>query len=253
MIEVSNHPTQLWIADQKTATTQIIDYLQKKLCSQNNCKQCVTCNQIAIKEHAWIIWLSPERSYTVEQIDEVIAQSSFTLDDQEKRYFIFDQAERLPDQCSNRLLKTIEEPNFGYHFFFLTSRAQGLPRTIQSRCLIQNLKNLSNLEQYKELLQPFLTLQFNNPINFIKQLESFDIKEQETKEIIDNLFEHWSKELKNELLKDNDQIDQNLKIYHSLVKILKQAIDNPPMTGGTKIFWKNLYIKTHYATKAHTA
>jgi DNA polymerase III delta prime subunit len=238
------HPTQLWISDQHTLNTKIIEHLQKKLCKNNGCTTCITCTQIAAKDHPWIIWTTPERSYTLEQIDEIIALSAFKLDEGEQRFFILPQAERLTEQCSNRLLKTIEEPFAGYNFFFLTNRAQALPLTIQSRCVVSKFKTTTNFEIYKEFLEPFLSLQFNQPISFIKQLETLDIKEQETKELVDDLYEHWSTIAKQEIAATGIALPATT----NLVMILQQAINNPPMMGGAKIFWKNLYITAHYAT-----
>lgn len=239
------HPTQLWVGDQLTLNSQIILHLQQKLCRKQACQVCITCKQITAKEHPWVIWITPERSYALEQIDEIITMASFQLDSDEQRFFILPQAERLTDQCSNRLLKTIEEPFPGYNFFFLAARPQALPLTIQSRCVIQKFNHKSNFETYREFLQPFLSLRFNEPISFIKQLDALDIKEQETKELIDDLFDHWSTIMKNEISSESiaSEVTQNL------VAVFQQAINNPPMTGSAKIFWKNLYITSHHATK----
>ncbi len=245
MTHYIQHPTQLWVSDQATLEAKMIAYLQKKLCSNHGCTICITCTQISSKDHPWVIWTTPERSYTLEQIDEIIAQSAFQLDDHEQRFFILPQAERLTEQCSNRLLKTIEEPFPGYNFFFLTSRSQALPITIQSRCVVTRLKATTNFEIYKELLQPFLSLQFSHPVNFIKQLENLDIKEQETKELLDDLYEHWADKLK-EAIKNQDP---HAHVIEKLIIILQNALHNPPMTGGAKIFWKNLYIHAHHGTK----
>ena len=239
------HPTQLWISDHDTLNNKIIQHLQEKLCSKQACQTCITCTQIATKEHPWIIWITPERSYTLEQIDEIIAMSSFQLDPDEQRFFILPDAERLTDQCSNRLLKTIEEPFPGYNFFFLTARAQALPLTIQSRCVVQRFKTKTNFDTYKDFLQPFLQLKFVDPINFIKQLDTLDIKEQETKELTDDLFDHWSNVMKNEIQTQGFASTA----VQNLVTALQLAINNPPMTGSSKIFWKNLYLTAHHATK----
>lgn len=237
-----NHPTQLWISDHTTLKNRMIAHLQKTLCIERGCLTCVTCRQITANEHPWIMWITPERSYNLEQIDEVINLAGFQLDEHERRFFIFPQAERLTDQCSNRLLKTIEEPYPGYNFFFLTARSQALPLTIQSRCVIQKFTTQSNFETYKEFLQPFLYLKFTDPINFIKQLDVLDIKEQETKELTDDLFDYWSKKAINET-ESQDPITMNI------IAILQQAIIHQPMIGSAKIFWKNLYLTIHYATK----
>lgn len=239
------HPTQLWVSDPETLNNKIILHLQQKLCKHNACQSCITCKQIAAKEHPWVIWIAPERSYALEQIDEIITMASFQLDSDEQRFFILPQAERLTDQCSNRLLKTIEEPFAGYNFFFLAARPQALPLTIQSRCVVQKFTTKTNFDTYKDFLQPFLSLRFNEPISFIKQLDALDIKEQETKELIDDLFDHWSTVMKSEINSHN----ATSPATYNLVTVLQQAINNPPMTGSAKIFWKNLYITAHHATK----
>ena len=246
MIIATNHPTHLWIADHQTLELKIIEYLQKKLCSRHACQSCMTCQQIQNKEHPWVIWATPERSYALEQIDEIIAMSSFQLDKHEERFIIFQQAERLTEQCSNRLLKTIEEPNQGYHFFFLTTRIQALPLTIQSRCIVQKFNHQNHIEAYQNFLQPFINEQLNEPINFIKQIDTLDIKEQETKDLVDWLFEYWSEKLKAATI--NHETEKN-KLYFKILTILEQAIENPPMPGSAKIFWKNIYIKFYDATQ----
>jgi len=239
------HPTQLWISDPQTLTTKITEHLQAKLCKNNACTTCTICHQITAQEHPWVKWLSPERSYSLDQIDEVLSITSLKLDDDEQRFFIIQQAERLTDQCSNRLLKTIEEPFPGYNFFFLTNRPQALPLTIKSRCVVQKFKIQTNFEIYKDFLHPLINLKFTDPIGFIKKLDALEIKEQESKELADDLFEYWSNILKEEI--QSGQTPSS--INKNMVEALQQAIQNPPMTGSSKIFWKNLYITAHNATK----
>lgn len=244
MHKIMHHPTHLWISDPKTLESQIIKHLQQKLCLYQACQKCVTCKQIAEKEHPWAMWLTPERSYSLDQIDEILHAASFQLDADESRFFIIQQAERLTDHCSNRLLKTIEEPSAGYNFFFLTDRPEMLPLTIQSRCVIKKFQSQAN-DTYKELLQPFLRLQFNDPINFIKQIDTLDIKEQESRKLADDLYDYWATQLKQDI---QSQATPNASIQKMIV-VLQNAINNPPMTGGSKIFWKNLYLTADYATK----
>ena len=238
------HPTHLWITDQKTAEAQMILHVQQELCLYQGCKKCVTCKQISEKEHPFAIWLTPERSYSLDQIDEILHASSFKLDEGEQRFFILQQAERLTDHCSNRLLKTIEEPSQGYNFFFLTDRPEMLPLTIQSRCVVKKFQSQTN-DSYKDLLQPFFTLRFHDPINFIKQIDTLDIKEQESRKLTDDLYEYWTTQLKQEL----QSPEPKLSPAQDMVILLQKALKNPPMMGSAKIFWKNLYITADYATK----
>lgn len=246
MTNLRHHPTHLWVSDQQTLQSEIIAHIQKNLCANHACQQCVTCRQIKEKEHPWVTWLSPERSYSLDQIDQILHTASFKLDINEHRYFILQQAERLTDHCSNRLLKTIEEPFQGYHFFFLTDRPEILPLTIQSRCVVKKFQSQAD-DTYKNFLQPFFNLQFHDPINFIKQIDTLDIKEQESRKLVDDLYNYWVTQLKQEL----SSTKPNKSVAQKMVSVVKWAIENPAMTGGVKIFWKNLYLTSDYATKAH--
>ena len=239
-----HHPTHLWITDQKTAEAEIIRHIQQELCLYQACQKCVVCKQINEKEHPFVIWLTPERSYSLDQIDEILHATSFKLDEGEQRFFILQQAERLTDNCSNRLLKTIEEPSQGYRFFFLTDRPEMLPLTIKSRCVVKKFQSQKN-EIYKDLLQPFISLRFHDPIGFIKQIDTLDIKEQESRKLTDDLYEYWSIQLKETLQSQEPQLFP----AQEMVLLLQQAIKNPPMMGSAKIFWKNLYLTADYATK----
>lgn len=243
MSRQSSHPTQLWISDPQTAQQKIIQHLQKRLCQNQGCLTCVTCQQIENKNHPWVEWIIPKRTYTLEQIDEVIQASSFQLDPQEQRFFIFEHAHCLQDGSANRLLKTIEEPHVGYNFYLLTDRPEALPATITSRCMIQKFLPQSIANKHHEFLKPFLNLEFQEPIKFIKQIEALDIKEEETKQLIDSLFEHWTTTLKEEVTAHSKQH----KPASTMITILQQALTMPPMPGSTKIFWKNLYLTAHYA------
>lgn len=240
----TNHPTHLWISDPKTLEAQIIAHIQQQLCKKQSCGQCITCKQINQKEHPWVLWLTPERSYALEQIDEILYTSSFQLDQGEQRFFILQQAERLTDHCSNRLLKTIEEPAYGYNFFFLTDRPEMLPLTIQSRCVVKKFQSQVD-ESFKEILLSFFTLQFNDPINFIKQVESLEIKEQDSRKLTDDLYDYWTNRLKEQIESGDIQSQQ----AQQMIIILQWALKNPPMTGGVKIFWKHLYLTADHATK----
>ena len=245
MSRPAEHPTHLWISDSITLEKNIISYLQKKLCPNDHCLSCATCKQVETKEHPWIRWLSPERSYSLDQIDTVIHSSSFKLDENEYRFFIFEKADCLTINCSNRLLKTIEEPHPGYNFFLLTDRPEMLPKTIVSRCITQKFTPQESLNKNKSFLQPFLTLEFKEPINFIRQIETMDIKERETKELVDSLFEHWTLILKQEIAINSEKY----KPASIMILILQQALATPPMPGSTKLFWKNLYLAAHHATQ----
>lgn len=236
--QLTQHSSHLWISDPVTVQQQVIASLQQALCSNNQCLQCSTCQQIEQKMHPWITWLEPENSYSVDQIDDVINSVQFILDSNEKRFFIFTQAQELTPACCNRLLKTIEEPHFGYHFIFMTTRPEELLATLKSRCFVKKFHQQALHHQYDEILQPFTSLTFKNPIQFMKLIDKHEIKESATKEIIDLLLEHFHKKL---------QLDESKKkLYLDLMILLKKQLLQLPLPGSTKLFWKNLYLGFHY-------
>lgn len=242
--QLTQHSSHLWISDPVTVEQQIIASLQQVLCPNNKCSQCTTCQQIEHKAHPWITWLEPDGSYSVNQIDEVISSVQFMLDNNEKRFFIFTHAQELTPACCNRLLKTIEEPHSGYHFVFMTTRPEELLPTLKSRCFIKTFNQQALLHQYDEILEPFTTLTFKNPMQFMKLIDKHGIKESATKEIIDLLFEHFHTKLK------RDQ--HNMSLYLDLMILLKKQLLQLPLPGSTKLFWKNLYLEFHYQLTCST-
>lgn len=240
--QLTQHSSHLWISDSVTTEQEIINSLQNILCN-NACKTCTICMQIAYKQHPWTTWLEPNESYSINQIDDIIIATQFKLDHNEKRFFIFTQAQELTSTCCNRLLKTIEEPHPGYHFIFMTHRPQDLLPTLKSRCFTQTFTTQSAGEQYHEIVQPFKELKLNNPVQFMRLIDKQSIKESATKEIIDLLFEHFCQKLKVTAQDSSKATETNQ--YLDILLILKRALLQLPVQGSSKIFWKNFYITFH--------
>ena len=240
--QLTQHSSHLWISDSITVEQRIVETLQQILCHHLGCQKCVTCVQIAHKTHPWIMWLEPENNYTLEQIDLVIKSVQFLLDTKEKRFFIFTQAHELTSACCNRLLKTIEEPHANYYFIFSTHRPQELLPTLISRCFVQNFKSQNSDHLFHEIMQPFIETKFHNPLQFMKLIEKQNIKESATKEIIDLLFQHFHKKLK-ESVQVADTKSQTT--YLNIIVLLKKALLQLPIQGSHKLFWKNLYLTFH--------
>jgi len=237
------HPAHLWIGDHETLTNQLIYTFQKLLCKKNGCLQCYICTQITNHQHQSITWIIPQDSYSLEDIDSVLEQVRFKLDENQHKFFIFTKADELTAACSNRLLKTIEEPHIGYHFIFLASRTDTILPTIISRCLIQEFTHQAQLEKYQELLELFIENNLKNPQQFLKIIDKLQIDPQVSKDIIDYLFTYFYNQLKKLHTNNNDlNVIQNTM---DKVLILKQEMNQLPISGATKIFWKNIFIKFH--------
>lgn len=234
------HPTHLWISDQKTLATNICTELKKIICIKKHTNNsCSTCNQIDTHQHPWVIWLHPENSYKLEDIDQVIETVQFKLDSNEKRFFIFSHAHELTVACSNRLLKTIEEPHQNYFFIFLASRTDTILPTIRSRCFIKEFTEQNLEPEFQEIMAPFLSDNFDKPVDFIKLIDKFDIKEIQTKYIVDQLIAAFHKKLKQHI--QSQQEEQATYMLHKL-SVLQENLDKLPAQGSSKLFWKNIFL-----------
>ncbi len=239
------HHAHLWIGNKSKLEEKIISALQNALCKSNGCQNCQICILIKQHQHPAIFWIQPDGSYTLDQIDEILNHVRFKLNATEHRFFIFTQADQLSANCNNRLLKTIEEPHSGYFFIFLTSRTDTILPTLISRCFIQQIDNKFIDYTYQEIMQPFVQNNFTQPLEFIKSIEKHEIKESETKDIVDELIAFFH----NQLIKihKTDLPNQShimLEITTKIV-ILKNALSKLPIQGSTKMFWKNLYMTFH--------
>ena len=239
---ITQHHAHLWIGDPNKLQTNIIAQLQHTLCSNHGCLTCATCKQIANLQHPWINWLKPDGSYTLDQIDEILATVRFKLNPNEQRFFIFTQADELTVNCNNRLLKTVEEPHAGYFFIFLANRTDNILPTLISRCFVKNFDQRTSQHDYDQIIQPFLQASFNQPAEFMKMIDAHEIKERETKDVIDLLIQLFHDQLRFKQ-KENDM--QSMLAITDKIIVLKQALNQMPPQGSAKLFWKNLYLTFH--------
>lgn len=242
-----NHPAHLWIGNAIGLKQELIKNLQTIFCKNKSCGSCTICEQIETEQYHAITWVNPEGSYTLEDIDIVLEQTRFKLDATQHKFFIFCKAEELSSACSNRLLKTIEEPHTGYHFIFLTTRTETILPTIISRCLTKEFKCSNNNDQYQEILDVFVQQKLDNPIYFMKLIDKFEIDPQNSKDLIDTLFAYYHHQLKQLHISKDHNVD-TLHKYLNVLLILKKQFNQLPAPGSTKIFWKNLFTEFHLTT-----
>lgn len=239
-----NIQTHLFIGSYLNLNKQTIDLLQAILC-KNKCDSCNNCTQISKKSHEHILWLKPEKQYNLDQIDTVISNISFTADQNKKHFIIFEHAELLTIACSNRLLKSIEEPPAGYYFIFLTERPQIILPTILSRCVTtyfdlkkDDITTIFNELELSEIGRYFIASN-SDPVEFLKTIDKSIINEHESIELVDKLIFYWSKKCKNAIVNNNEAEFQKIE---KRLEILHKSFQTPPMPGSSKIFWKNLFI-----------
>lgn len=242
---ILQHHAHVWIGNSQVIQNQTIAQLQQILCPKQGCSNCSVCQQIAQHQHPWINWLQPDGSYTLSQMDEILEAVRFKLHNNEQRFFIFTQADDLTINCNNRLLKTIEEPHTGYYFIFLITRTDAILPTLTSRCFVKEFDQTTHEHAYEEIIKPFVTATWGNPLEFIKLLDKHEIKERETKNVIDILIQTFHNKLRIIHQQKSNQVDQMLQITDKIL-ILKQALMQLQAPGSTKLFWKNIYLQFHY-------
>lgn len=242
------HHAHVWVSDPQTLQQEITQQLQQIFCKSQGCGNCVTCMQIRQNEHPFVNIINPEGSYTLDDIDDILDQVKFKLDTNERRFFIFYRAQELTPACSNRLLKTIEEPHKGYYFVFLATRTDTMLPTILSRCFFKEFAQQAGDWPYQEIMQPFMDQNFSQPSQFSRLVDKLDVKEQESKEIIDELIAHFYKKLESLHHQPTKDIPSMLICMDYLV-ILKNQLSQLPVQGSSKIFWKNMYLTFHIASQ----
>lgn len=77
-----------------------------------------------------------KRTILVDAIRDLERNANFNPFEAKARFFIIDDADKMNDESSNALLKTLEEPPPQTHIFLFTSRPDSLLATIRSRCQV---------------------------------------------------------------------------------------------------------------------
>lgn len=222
-------PAQLWIGSHDNALHKVEQFLQQMLCKNSGCNTCTTCMQIREKQHHALMWLHPEKNYTLDQLDDLFATLSFQLQPDELFFFIIQKADFLTPACANKLLKPMEEPPRGYHFILLAEHAEQILPTIRSRCVVYTLETTTAPHSSHPLFENFTT-KYSTSAEFSKIIDSANINERESIELLDQIIRYWL------------TTDPTLFL---LITKLQQAQLHPPMPGSTTIFWRNLYLQLY--------
>lgn len=224
-------PAQLFIGQHDHAVEMAEQQLQRMLCLNNSCNTCIPCMQIRNKQHHAIMWLYPEKNYTLDQFNDLFAALSFQLQPNELFFFVIQKAEFLTPACANKLLKPMEEPPAGYHFILLAEHAEQIVPTIRSRCITHLLATQSTSKNLHPLVEVFTKKEFASN-EFTKILDTANINERESIELFDQILSYWLTEYQREKTPE----------IMSIVYRLQKAQLQPPMPGSSTTFWRNIYL-----------
>jgi len=101
------------------------------------CKNCNTCVRIDKETHPDLLIVKPTgktRLITVDTIQEIISLAHFRPYEGERRFIIFDDADRIGIPAQTHFLKTLEEPPSNTTFILVTANPGLILSTIRSRC-----------------------------------------------------------------------------------------------------------------------
>jgi DNA polymerase-3 subunit delta' len=102
---------------------------------------------ISWTEHRDVGIVRPEKRFiTVPQARAVERETNFRPHEGRARLFIIEEADKMNDQASNALLKTLEEVPPDAHLILLTARPASLLPTIRSRCQVVRFAPLAAAE-----------------------------------------------------------------------------------------------------------
>lgn len=111
------------------------------------CTECKSCRQAQDHNHPDIIYLAHEKPNTI-SVNDIRDQlnNDIVIKPYSSRYkiYIVDEAEKMNVQAQNALLKTIEEPPAYAVILLLTTNADSFLQTILSRCILLNLKPVTD-------------------------------------------------------------------------------------------------------------
>lgn len=214
-----------------------ITYLQYWLCPQGK-KQpadacmCSICDQISHYHYYGITWVRPSKpgAYIVSDLDIIFHHSAFLQEQDKMHFFIITHADRLSLTCSNRLLKILEEPPYGYYFLALAHNEQAILPTIRSRAqlLFTSSRARTTLHPLSRfLLQARHTMA--DPFTFESLLKEHDPSAQEANAIAQEIYD---------TLANSNKTRPPLDILLDLIQVMR----TPAQPGGGHIFLKNLFF-----------
>ena len=141
----------------KTTTARII--ARTLNCSNPNiegglilpCGVCNNCLSSLSDKHPDIIELDAASRTGVDDMREIIENSSYSPLMGKYKIYIIDEVHMLSTSAFNALLKTLEEPPSHVKFIFATTELRKIPITILSRCQKFELRRLNNQELVEHL------------------------------------------------------------------------------------------------------
>ena len=120
------------------------------------CGECHSCKQALNHNHPDIIYVSHEKPNTI-GVEDIRMQINGDIGvkpySSRRKIYIMNEGEKMTVQAQNALLKTLEEPPEYAVILILTTQVEALLPTILSRCVVLNMKPVSDALVKKYLME----------------------------------------------------------------------------------------------------
>ena len=120
------------------------------------CGECHSCKQAVSRNQPDIIYVAHEKPNTI-GVEDIRGQINGDIGikpySSPRKVYIMNEAEKMTPQAQNALLKTLEEPPAYAVILLLTSNVEALLPTIISRCVVLNMKPVSDALVKKYLME----------------------------------------------------------------------------------------------------
>jgi len=120
-------------------TKEFAKALNCKNSENDSCNSCTNCNRIEMLNHPDVFWIEREEKAKFIKIENIRnLQNSVRLSPLESEYkiFIIKEADRMNEEASNCLLKTLEEPSPNTIIILIANSIAPIKDTIRSRCQV---------------------------------------------------------------------------------------------------------------------
>jgi len=229
-------PAQLIIGPKELAIAYGENVIQKAFCaSQKPECFCHECRKIKHRQHPSLVWISPAKDYTIDDIEIVFERSRFALDEGQQFFFVFDNVHTLTAATANRLLKVLEEPPAGYNFLLLTHNSHAVLPTIISRCLLVQLTSVQAGTTFSDPLLDYFMVSSkrSDPLGFESELKKQNFTDSTSVERVHDLIA---------LLIEKTRNGQPDSYDNQVLRFLTDALRKPPQSGSSDLFWKHLFL-----------
>jgi DNA polymerase-3 subunit delta' len=123
-----------------------------------SCDNCRTCLRVESGNHPDVHWIIPEKKDKFIKIERIHALQDYVAlkpAEADRKVCIISNADRLKEEASNCLLKTLEEPPSDTIIILLTTSVKSLKKTIVSRCQVVRFNPLTSSAIETELASRF--------------------------------------------------------------------------------------------------